>query len=205
MSVAETTGIPDNDANREAARLQACPRCDYALHDRPDETTCPECGLAIDRRWEVFRTNRGKYRLLPPLTLTIAVVNLIIVLLIAFSRVSEKGWPKTPFESFLLASVPLVWFIMAVVFLIKARRGPIYLAVGPGGLAAEWGDGSWRKWDWGEFSQVRVSRFDGSIWLKLAGTGAHHRIDRFGRDIEAVAWAIERHRARSHAGAAAAS
>jgi hypothetical protein len=42
----------------ESKLLQACPRCDYRLTTQPIEHRCPECGLRVDRRWEVF--GRGK-------------------------------------------------------------------------------------------------------------------------------------------------
>jgi len=38
----------------ESGLLQVCPVCDYRLAGLPVEYHCPECGLEIDRRWEVF-------------------------------------------------------------------------------------------------------------------------------------------------------
>lgn len=43
--------IDDRD---EDGLLGLCPRCAYALRGLPVEHRCPECGLTLDRRWEVF-------------------------------------------------------------------------------------------------------------------------------------------------------
>ena len=38
----------------EADLLARCPRCRYRLRGLPVRHACPECGLEVDRRWQVF-------------------------------------------------------------------------------------------------------------------------------------------------------
>lgn len=51
-----TTGMKNSTAHdiHEPGLLVQCPRCQYPLVGLPVEHHCPECGMAFDRRWQVF-------------------------------------------------------------------------------------------------------------------------------------------------------
>ncbi len=108
--------------------LARCPRCNYRLRGLPVVRPCPECGLAIDRRWRVFGGRsqaRGRFHLGLYLIVQTALLTALSIGLLYFL-------PTPPRERVLVTAILVGALIVAV--MVTRYRPSRFIALGPDGL-----------------------------------------------------------------------
>ena len=88
----------------ETNLLAHCPRCPYALTGLPVEHRCPECGLQLDRRWQVYggrltprkSARRMRVLVLCAFVVPIAGVLLVLVMALRLPQIRHFLWLELP-------------------------------------------------------------------------------------------------------------
>ena len=195
MSPEKTPAIVDSAAHLEATRLEECPRCDYSLQSRENETTCPECGLVLDRNWEVFRVKRAVHpRYWPFLGAIFCLLILGVTVFAIVSSVSREGWPASIEKRLALVAPACAAPILALIVFYFLRRGMVFIAVGPYGIALGWSDGAVHMHEWRKISNIRAWPWMGTMRFDTDRFTSHQASGIFGRRMRALLRAIERHR-----------
>jgi hypothetical protein len=131
----------------EKGLLEACPRCQYLLRGLPTGHTCPECGLAFDRRWRVFggKTARYTYQRIGRIVAVVLVSVYLLVALTSAALARQFG------------GVASACGCLLVVFWIarKMRFGIGFVAVGPEGIAFYHGSGQPERYPWDRVGKAR--------------------------------------------------
>jgi hypothetical protein len=176
-----TSPAPDNDPDL----LAHCPACGYRLRGLPVERACPECGLAIDRRWQVFggrQMRRGKRAsrfasrafLVIPLVWVLAGIGLVMML-----PMPSRGERDFIFI-LLIASAGIIFFVM----LYRPRW---WIAVAPEGLQLHRGRRDVTTYPWSRVGRARYDILRKSLAIHIDGAEQRFRVFRFfGSDIDAV-------------------
>ena len=131
--------------------LEHCPRCRYALEGLPNEHRCPECGLWIDRRWQVFGGRaiwHTNMRALVAFLLGFLVLGAVlsVALLILKADFSIMGWWGPGLYALII--IPgFCWF-----FVVKPSG---FVAVGPRGVAVNRGRGKVEEYTWERIGKAR--------------------------------------------------
>lgn len=115
-----------------------CVRCGYSLRGLAADHACPECGLAYDRKSEVYRISNPRGALLSELVLAAGGVSPLIVLiwlpaLLAY-HFSVLTRPQAFVAALIVALFMLVGFANASRDAFRNYRVGIYVVMLPGGL-----------------------------------------------------------------------
>jgi hypothetical protein len=145
--------------------LADCPGCGYSLRGLPTQHACPECGLAFDRRWQVFggrarskhSTLMGRFATGYPFVYTMAALVVVPLLASAFTGLFGFWWV-------LLVFGPVALF--AAVFLRIPRA---FVAVGPDGVLIYRGPKRSERFAWAEVGRARLQLFRKKLIVPAAG------------------------------------
>lgn len=153
------------DTPNEDELLALCPQCAYQLHGLPVLHRCPECGLDVDRRWQVYggrtipRKSIQPGRVLKVFVLIWALIPISVLAVVMF-LFAPRG------EMFLAYFVcggafgVLIWTIL--------RKPRAFIAVGPDGVFVQKRRGVQSLHPWGDVKSARHDLMRKSLVLELA-------------------------------------
>jgi len=147
--------------------LESCPRCDYSLQGMPIECHCPECGLMLNRRWQVIAPRRMSSRARWMWTAWLVICAVFIYAfaigpLYALAR--QNRWGFLVFGSIL--SLFLLFCTLAWIILLSRRPG--FLALSPDGLVVFRGREPWELHPWKRIRNVRMNLWRFQLVLELS-------------------------------------
>lgn len=147
------------------ALLSYCPRCVYDLRTLPVHHHCPECGLEIDRRWEVFGgpltspTSRRFGNALKGFVLVWVMIPTTIAIGLTFSIL--------PVRLSLPMHVGLVALIGFLIGMIR-RKPRQWVACGPDGVVVYRRPGAMERHSWSAVKKARHDVLRKSVVIELA-------------------------------------
>lgn len=148
------------------ALLGGCPRCTYDLRMLPIQHRCPECGLEIDRRWEVFggpmtaASSRRFGKALKGFVLVWTVIPAAILAGFTFTVM--------PAGHFLPLHAGMVLFVGVLIWLLL-RKPRQWVAIGPEGVVIYRSASVIERHSWSEVKKARNDTLRKSIAIELAG------------------------------------
>jgi len=180
----DADATPAVAASGEAELLTACPLCGYVLTGLPVEHNCPECGFAVDRRWEVHggllgaRVSRKRWHIgkLGFVLFSVYVaIWVIVILLVPLPRFDRRMLMVIMTAALLLAG----W-----VALYRPRQ---FIALGPAGLVIVRSRKRVRRFAWRDVGHAQYDLLRKSIAFKSGDEVVRIKVfNAFGSDISAV-------------------
>lgn len=162
-------GIQPNAAARSREEpgglLGGCPRCTYDLRTLPIQHRCPECGLEVDRRWEVFGgpmtapASRRSGNVLRGFVLMWTVVPAAILAGFTFTVM--------PVGRYLPLHAGMVIFVGVLIWLLL-RKPRQWVAIGPEGVVIYRSASVIERHSWSEVKRARDDTLRKSIAIELA-------------------------------------
>ncbi len=156
--------------------LEKCPRCLYLLQGLPIEHHCPECGLRVDRRWQVFggRTIPKNSKPMGNImgAFLIFILGYPVTILTATVIVGGVGvkFLSIPFLLLVVFST-LAWFFL--------KKPKCFVAVGPRGLAIYFGRDCFEEYEWTGIGRVLYEIGHKRINIPREGGDIHLTIFKF--------------------------
>lgn len=176
------------------ARLGGCPRCAYDLRTLPIQHRCPECGLEVDRRWEVFggpmtaASSRRFGNALKGFVLVWTVIPAAILAGFTFTVM--------PAGHYLPLHAGMVILVASMIWLVR-RKPRQWVAVGPDGVVIYRSASAIERHSWSEVKKARNDTLRKSIAIELASGEIrvrHYKFCGFAiNEADRCAAAINRH------------
>jgi len=144
----------------EPGLLANCPRCAYALRGLPAKHRCPECGLEVDRRWQIIPTSGDHLRTSRLRKYAVAIRWFVILYSGVFVLVSLGGaWIRGN-------PLPALAIFVAVGFVVW-RRMPRrrFIALGPEGIHLYDSRGTYTHCSWKGLGYARLDLTTGYITI----------------------------------------
>ncbi|HRX84426.1 MAG TPA: hypothetical protein P5572_05340 [Phycisphaerae bacterium] len=126
----ETRNPADEIEGEEDGLLAQCPRCEYQLRGLPILHRCPECGLAVDRRWMILGGQDA------PMSKRRRHIHLVVrvilsVYLLFYAAAINRVMRPPPFG---LLAIIVGYGLIVFAFFRSLRRSRGFIGLGPDGV-----------------------------------------------------------------------